>query len=202
MPRSLSVVAVLCAAFSFIPLASAQTPPAAPAPASAPALPPAKPYVPTVTRADPNLPRTSFGQPSLEGVWNSNFIMPLESSPQAPMLVLPEGPAKAMADAIVKVIAAQFERQLDPEVPALVKTTDGLASVRGERRTRMVVEPADGKVPYTPEAKIEAARGQGMGAFDNPEDRPNWERCTASMGRAPIGGLGDSNPRMIIQTPK
>ena len=213
MPRLITVLAASCAALSLIPLASAQqAPPPAQAPVSAPAaasatptaappLPPAKPYVPTVTRAQPNLPRTSFGQPSLEGVWTSNFIMPLESSPQAPMLVLPEGPAKAMADTIANIIAAQLDRQLDPEVPALIKTTDGLGIVLGERRTRMIVEPADGKIPYTPAGKTEAARGQGMGAFDNPEDRPNWERCVASMGRAPVGGVGETNPRMIIQTP-
>ncbi len=186
--------AVVFACFFVAPAALAQaTAPAAP--------PPAKPYVPTVTRADPNLPRTSFGHPSLEGVWTSNFIMPLEANPRAPMLTLPEPAAKAMAEAIANAIATQLDKQLDPEVPVLIRNTDGLGIVRGERRTRMIVEPADGMIPYTPAAKIEAQRGQGMGAFNNPEDRPNWERCVASMGRAPVGGIGESNPRMLIQTP-
>lgn len=193
---AVSAVVFACLFASPAALAQATVQPAA---ASSP--PPAKPYVPTVTRADPNLPRTSFGHPSLEGVWTSNFIMPLEANPRAPMLTLPEPAAKAMAEAIATAISAQFERQLDPEVPALIKTTDGLGIVRGERRTRMVVEPADGMIPYTPAARIESSRGQGIGLFNNPEERPNWERCVASMGRAPVGGIGESNPRMIIQTP-
>lgn len=145
-------------------------------------------------------PRTSFGQPSLEGVWTANFILPLEASPQAPMLTLPEPAAKAMAAAIVKVIANQFEEQLDPEVPEAVRNSDGLAIVRGQRRTRAIVEPASGMLPITPEAREELAPNPPLGPMDNHEERPNWERCIASMGRAPVATTGAANPRQLIQT--
>src|ERR1700733_5918598 len=106
-------------------------------------------------------PRTSFGQPSLEGIWTQNFLILLEASPQTPNLVVPEPAAKAIAAAVSAGIGAGFDKQLDPEVPELMKNTDGLPIVKGERRTRSVVEPADGKLPYTPAARKEAMRGYG-----------------------------------------
>ena len=39
-------------------------------------------------------PRTAYGQPDLQGVWNTNFVLPLEAPPTgAPSLVLPEAEA-------------------------------------------------------------------------------------------------------------
>ena len=49
--------------------------------------------------SDYRAPRTSFGDPSLEGVWTQNFVILMEASPQAPMLVLPEAAARQMAEA-------------------------------------------------------------------------------------------------------
>ena len=66
-------------------------------------------------------PRTSFGHPSLEGIWTQNFVLLMEASPQAPMLTLPEPAAKAMAEAAAKGISAALDRGLDPEVPELMK---------------------------------------------------------------------------------
>jgi hypothetical protein len=176
------------------PIAAAQAPTAA-APAAQPA------HVPTETRADPNLPRTSFGHPSIEGVWGSNFVLPLEGSPKVPMLVAPEPAAKAMAAAFAKGIGDALDRQLDPEVPETMRNVEGLPIVRGERRTRAVVIPADGMLPYTPEARAEASRGQGGGGYDNIEERPNWERCVRSLGQPPVFPIGAGNPREFFQTP-
>ncbi len=148
-------------------------------------------------------PRTSFGQPSIEGIWTQNFLILMEASPQAPMLTVPEPAAKAMAAAIASGIGGAFDKQLDPEVPALMNSTDGLPIVRGERRTRSVVEPADGRLPYTAAARSESRRGYGSNQADNPEERPNWERCVTSLGLPPISGMytTSANPRQIIQTP-
>jgi hypothetical protein len=40
-----------------------------------------------------------------------------------------------------------------------------------------------------------------MGGFDNPEERPNWERCVRSLGQPPVFPIGESNPRTFVQTP-
>jgi hypothetical protein len=159
---------------------------------------------PTSAAADNySAPRTSFGHPSLEGIWTQNFLILLEASPQAPMLTLPEPAAKAMADQVAAGIASNFDRGLDPEVPELMRASDGLPIVRGERRTRSVVEPADGRLPYTPEARKESQRGYGSSLASDPEQRPNWERCITSLGLPPVSGMftTSANPRHIIQTP-
>ena len=155
------------------------------------------------TQTDYRAPRTSFSHPSLEGVWTQNFVIVMESTPQAPMLVLPEAAAKQMADALANGIGGALDRGLDPEVPELMKVVDGLPLVRGERRTRAVVLPADGKIPYTPEARKESARGPGNNLMDSYEVRPNWERCLTSLGLPPVTGIGTTsvNPRQIIQLP-
>jgi hypothetical protein len=198
MPARHFQLAAACA-FLLAPTAAAQTP-------AAPALQPAAvhtpaAYVPTETRADPNLPRTSFGQPSLEGVWASNFVLPLEASPRTPMLVVPEAAAKQIALGYAKGVGDALDKQLDPEVPETMRNVEGLPIVRGERRTRAVVIPANGMLPYTDAAKAEMKRGNGMGGFDNIEERPNWERCVRSLGQPPVFPIGSGNPREIIQTP-
>ena len=148
-------------------------------------------------------PRTSFGHPSFEGIWTQNFVILMESTAQAPMLVLPEAAAKQMAEAAAKGIGDSLDRGLDPEVPELMKAADGLPIVRGERRTRSVVLPADGKLPYTPAARKESQRGSPSVMAENIEERPNWERCITSLGLPPVTGMGttSANPRQFIQTP-
>ena len=195
-PRRLGAAAFAASLFTSVAVAQSPAPQTAPATAA-----PVAPHAPTKPEPGYVAPRTSFGHPSLEGVWLSNYILPLEASPQAPMLTLPEPAAKQMGAAIAKGIGDALDRQLDPEVPELMRNSDGLAVVRGERRTRAVVDPPDGKVPYTPEARKIANRGQGMGGFDNPEERPNWERCVRSLGQPPVFPLGGTNPRYFVQTP-
>ena len=169
-PAASVLASIICLA----PLAAGQ------APAQTPAQTPAT-SAQQFAAAGYSAPRTSSGQPSLEGIWTQNFVLLMEASPQAPMLTLPEPAAKAMAASVAGVISTQSDRGLDPEVPELMKSTDGLAIVRGERRTRSVVEPADGKLPYTPEARKESSRGPVSRLYDNHEERPNWERCVTSL---------------------
>jgi hypothetical protein len=184
MPAILPKISLVSLALLGAPLAFAQTPPAAAKP----------PYA---------APRTSFGQPSLEGIWTQNFVILMEAMPQAPMLVVPEPAAQQIAAAAAQGIGNALDQGLDPEVPELMKVTDGLPIVRGERRTRSVVLPADGKLPYTEAARKESSRGPRSPLIDNPEERPNWERCITSLGLPPVTGMGTTsvNPRQIIQTP-
>ncbi len=189
----------ISAGLIFTPIAAAQTPPATPAAPASLTAPAA--HVPTETRADPNLPRTSFGHPSIEGVWMSNFVLPLEASPRTPMLVVPEAAAKQIALGYAKGVGDALDKQLDPEVPETMRNVEGLPVVRGERRTRAVVIPASGMLPYTAEAQAEMKRGNGMGGLDNIEERPNWERCVRSLGQPPVFPIGSGNPREFVQRP-
>lgn len=146
-------------------------------------------------------PKTSFGHPSLEGVWTSNFMMLLEGSPDVP-LVLPEKEARVFVDRAIDAFAERTTKGLDPELPEIAKATEGLPIVRGERRTRTVVQPADGVPPYTPDARKESKAGPVTKRYDNPEERPAWERCFVGLAVPPVTniGAGSLNPRQIFQT--
>ena len=124
-------------------------------------------------------PRARPAVPSIEGNWRVNFILPMEASSVAPQLAVSEAEAKALAPKLGAAMAESFIKDLDPEFPQLVKDADGLANVRGQWRTRAVVLPADGRLPYTAAARKEVeapAPPPDPHAADNPEQRPNAER--------------------------
>ena len=145
-------------------------------------------------------PRTAGGQPSLEGVWASNALLLLESTARTPQLIVPEPEAKALASAAAASQADGLDRALDPEAPAMLRATDGFPLVRGVRHTRLVIAPADGKVPYTPQARREALGLGKPSSYDNPEDRPPAERCLVGLGAPPLTTLNYANRLQILQT--
>jgi hypothetical protein len=160
--------------------------------------------------ADYHAPRNALGQPDLQGVWNTHFILPMEARADTPSLTLPEAEAKAFARKL-NVEGGQLAIfAQDPEVAEIRKddVRSAPAIVRGQYRTRQVVEPADGMLPLTRGMRgqlrfIELAlRTQAEPPFpkDGPEVRPNWERCVVGWGQPPIASTGDINPRQIVQT--
>lgn len=156
-------------------------------------------------------PRTAYGQPDLQGVWNTNFVLPLEAPPTgAPPLVLPEPEARAYVARLAGDIRALKAFEQDPEVADLSHTSEavGLGLVNGQRRTRQIVQPADGRLPVTPAARraitfVEnTLKNSSEAPFptDGPEQRPNWERCLVGQGQPPVAIVTDINPRQILQT--
>jgi hypothetical protein len=147
-------------------------------------------------------PRTSFGHPSLEGVWIGNNVLPLEPPPGATSLTMPADTAKKVSDNFINFLANNPAFALDPELPVLLRETDGFPVVRGELRTRAVVEPPTGMLPYTPRARQESMSGLfRIPPANNPEERPSMERCLVGFTQAPAAGPGANNPRRIVQTP-
>ena len=116
--------------------------------------------------------------PSLEGYWFVNFLLPMEATPKTPNLVVSEAEAKVVAADMGKELSDLFGNTfLDPEFPQLIAHMDGLPIVRGQRRTRAIVLPADGKLPYTAAARKEADTPPPDAPLNNPEDRSAQERC-------------------------
>ena len=177
---------------------------AAEAPATA-----APAYAPTSLKAEPGLPRMRDGHPDFQGViWDANFFAPMQTTQPklAPTLVLPEDKAReahrALVDSFInsplfKPILAQ-----DPEFEDILHASRGFPIVRGERRSRLVVLPASGKLPLTPKG---AKQGQPnlaamMSKADNPEDRTAMERCLSMGATPPVTFLGGPNPREFVVT--
>jgi hypothetical protein len=88
---------------------------------------------------------------------------------------------------------------VDPQV--FVDDIQELAKVRGEYRTSIVVDPPNGRMPFTKSglemlAKINARNDT---KFDNPEERPFAERCLENLGYPPIRTVPVFLPRQIVQ---
>ena len=60
---------------------------------------------------------------------------------------------------------------------------DRLATVNGEIRTSILVDPADGKLPYSEQGRANyAAAMRRRNSYDGPEVRPLGERCVVGFG--------------------
>ena len=142
-------------------------------------------------------PRNGLGQPDLEGLWSSNSLTRLERPAGYPSLVITEEQARGLPpprpvladDDVVGTLQSEW---LD----------DGLTLARlgGEIRTSWIVDPPDGRLPYTPEGRI---RLKDQPNSDGPEGRTNNERCLnpATAGPPMLNGPYN-NHWQIVQTPE
>ena len=74
--------------------------------------------------------------------------------------------------------------------------------VRGEVRTSWIVDPPDGRLPYTPAARKAAEKAlSDEDVFDDPEGRPFDERCLLGGGGGVAAPIMSSMLVQIVQTP-
>ncbi len=154
-------------------------------------------------------PRTPDGKPDLQGIWNNATLTPLERDTAykgRPFLSDKE--------------AADFEKAMLRDVDADRRDGAALADVnraynefwrdRGritpDRRTSLIVDPPDGRVPpLTPAAQKLAAEhaAQSRGhEFDGPENRSLAERCIAVPNTGPPMMPANYNANyQIVQAP-
>ena len=141
------------------------------------------------------MPRTPDGHPDLQGIWTNTTLTPLERNPDvARKKVLTEAEARAYEKQALDRIS--FDRRdggTDVDVTRAYNNLfmdrgTQLAIINGERRTSIIVDPPDGRVPpLTPEAsKRVDARNREMLLYDNYQNRPLAERCI--VGQASTGG--------------
>jgi hypothetical protein len=135
-----------------------------------------------------------LGQPDLEGIWSYNSLTRLERAESYSGVVI--GEAEASAVAPPPLIPPDGVGQDESE------TYDaeglGLARINGEIRTSWIVDPPDGRLPFTAEGR---ARAQAPPRFDGPETRTNQERCLLlpNVG-PPIATAIYNNNLQIVQT--
>jgi hypothetical protein len=136
------------------------------------------------------VPRTEDGHPDFQGVWANQFLTPLERPTGVEYLVADPEEARAL----VEKIRSQLPDLIVPDIPFWTNIFQ-LALVKGEYRTSLIVEPADGRMPLTQAGVDLAARIAVRNAqeFDHPEQRPLFERCMKSYG-APKGVATSCQP--------
>ena len=137
---------------------------------------------------DSGIPRTPWGVPDLQGIWDNRTITPLERPRQF-----------SGQETLTAAEAAAYEaRTAEQRVGDRYYWDRGTRTV-ADRRTALISDPADGRVPpLTPagQRRFEAGRRQSVGAAD---ERNPSERCiTRTVPRLP--GLYNNNYQ-IFQTP-
>lgn len=154
--------------------------------------------------------RTPWGDPDLQGTWTNQTLTPLER------------PAEfAGKPVLTEAEAAAYEARLRQQNNADIRTPGTRRDVtvayndvwwdRGERivadrRTSLIVDPADGRIPaLTPaaQARAEAVRKQNAAMGDNPgswEDVDAYTRCIIRSA-LPRLSTGYNNNYEIVQTP-
>jgi hypothetical protein len=156
------------------------------------------------------VPRTSWGDPDLQGVWDYRTITPMERRPEL-------GDRAFYTEEEVTQLegraARRMEQPPDENTPAnLVHAeylTDPGRFLDESRRTSLIVEPANGRIPpLTPtalerqeRARAAAPPAQPGGRADSYSDRTLLERCiTRGSAGAPLPTLYNNNIR-IVQAP-
>lgn len=155
-------------------------------------------------------PRTPSGAPDLQGIWDSDSMTPLQRRKEFKALVASpyeaEAAEKKRYERYAKVIGPVSPNEPAPQ-DGKVEDDDrfdrprGLLRVRGEIRTSQIVEPADGRLPYTPEAKAAAEKAlKDEEIYDHPEGRPFDERCLLGGGGGVAPPIINRDHVQIIQT--
>jgi hypothetical protein len=143
--------------------------------------------------------RTAWGDPDLQGTWSYATLTPLERPA-----------AVGGREFYTKEEVAAREKQVvtdAPPPPGDPGTYNVFWFDRGkvlsDLRTSLIVDPPDGRLPLTPEArKMLAARAEHTRAhgFDSYLDRSPWDRCITYHGVPPIS-TGYNNTYQIFQAP-
>lgn len=127
-------------------------------------------------QASGDIPRTPWGDPDLQGIWDNRTITPLERPrefAQKAMLTAAEAAAYG---------ALTTERRVNDRY----YWDRGTTTVE-DRRTALITDPADGRLPpLTPEGqrRVETGRRQGV---NGAEERNPSERCiTNEDAAAPV----------------
>jgi hypothetical protein len=173
---------------------------------------------PSATSVSSATPRTTWGDPDLQGVWRYEGAIPLERPAQlAGRESLTE---QEVAERQQREQEQSANRLAGREGAAVGRRSVGESPIRGNEynsfwqdhgrprqvssRTSLITDPPDGRLPFTADARKADARASaryGVGPFESYLDPDTGERCltdgvTAMMWQGPNGGHN-----RIVQSP-
>ena len=161
-------------------------------------------------------PRTPAGNPDFQGVWTNASLTKVERVPEFDNLVISEEQAKKW-EQDAAAVGAEDSARTDPSEGAPQAGTDPegynffwidpgtqVGKVNGEYRSSWIVDPPNGKVPYSRDGRVAMMKPVStFNSFDNPEERIPIERCIigfGSTGGPPMLNALYNNHQQIIQT--
>lgn len=163
-------------------------------------------------------PRTPYGAPDLGGLWSNATRTSLQRSKDFKGLVAtPEEIAASEARYRQRMAAVTADSDPNAPAPPVGEDVGDLESewfdperpvtrIDGQVRSSLVVEPADGRIPWT-EAGLKLIQATAIAEerdFSGPETRAPDERCLTGVGGPsgpPMLPGGYNNHIQIVQTP-
>ncbi len=149
--------------------------------------------------------RRAAAHPDLSGLWTSTSLTELQRPNGLTSLTLSDADAAAYARRHIAEIRAERDNVggRGSEVD-FWNLGDRLARIGGKARTSWIVEPADGRLPFSPAGLAARARESAAhGNSDNPESRNASEQCLVAGWAAagpPMMNSPYGNEYQIVQT--
>jgi len=163
------------------------------------------------------VPRTPDGHPDLQGIWTNATVTPLERPAElAGKATLTDAEAKALEAKSANELAEADGKSEGPLLTATGSAGTGgynalfidrgseFARVDGVKRTSLIIDPPDGKVPRMSAEAGRRLASSYMGSFDGVKTRPLSERCLIGFGSTsgpPMLPVLYNNNYQIVQTP-
>jgi hypothetical protein len=156
-------------------------------------------------------PRTAWGAPALGGIWDFRTMTPLERPRD-----LGEQEFWSAEEAAAYQQRTLERRQRNPLAPSSVHAVwwlDNGTELTEDRRTSLIVDPPDGRLPPLTPSAASRQKAQGVGRpvrlrqsrnspAHGPEDLGVGERCLSGFSTGPpITPSAYNNNVMVFQTP-
>jgi hypothetical protein len=153
------------------------------------------------------IPRAPDGHPDLQGIWNNATLTPVERPAAF------GGKATVTDEEALVYEKRDLRHENEDKASAAVGGLDSeftelnlkLGRVGGLKRTSLIVDPPDGKVPaLVPEAAARIAKRRAANGTDSVKQRPLAERCLLSLGNSsgpPMLPVAQNSDYQILQTP-
>ncbi|MFT6092184.1 MAG: hypothetical protein ACJA2Q_000066 [Pseudohongiellaceae bacterium] len=172
----------------------------------------------SISAAEPDLPRTEFGQPNMQGVWYYGSATPMERPVE---LGDQQSYSQQEGEQLMAQLRAASETNSAPVSKdrgapaaglAIAQEADhnfasfrsNLTEIEGLYRTSQIIGPANGRYPYRKEYQdyVQGLVLDGHGLFDGPEIRSLSERCAGPTAgpMPPMTGWFYNANMQIVQT--